>query len=74
MMKKYFRYILFPLAGGVLGYAYYYFWGCKNGCPLQSNWLTMSAYGAMAGLVLSFPSKKKETGEQRDGDRKDNSD
>ncbi len=46
--------------GSIAGFVYYYFWGCKNGCPLQSNWLIMTLYGAIAGLIISIPSKKKE--------------
>lgn len=49
------------IVGGIGGYAYYYFIGCRTGsCPIQSNPLISTAYGALLGLVFSFPGKKKE--------------
>jgi hypothetical protein len=46
--------------GGVLGYAYYYFIGCNNGCMIQSNPLLSTIYGAALGGILSFSSKKEK--------------
>ncbi|NWF88253.1 MAG: hypothetical protein HXY50_02195 [Ignavibacteriaceae bacterium] len=51
--------VLPVVAGGVLGYAYYYFIGCSNGCPIQSNPYLSTFYGIAVGAVLSLPSKKK---------------
>ncbi len=52
------------LLGGAAGYAYYYFIGCKNGCPIQSNALLTTLYGAFTGAVATFSfktdQKKKE--------------
>lgn len=49
----------FTIVGGLLGYAYYHFIGCKNGCPLQSNAMIMTLYGAFTGGIIGFPLKKK---------------
>lgn len=47
--------------GALLGYAYYYFIGCNSGaCPLTSNWYVTTLYGLVAGIVVGFPSKKKD--------------
>lgn len=47
--------------GALLGYAYYYFIGCSSdGCPLTSNWYVTTLYGLVAGIVVGFPSKKKD--------------
>jgi hypothetical protein len=54
------RRILPVLIGGILGYAYYYFIGCKNGCPIQSNPFTITIYGAAIGGILSFPSNNNK--------------
>jgi hypothetical protein len=51
--------------GAIAGFIYYYFWGCKNGCPLQSNWIIMTFYGAFAGLILATPSKKKKKDDEK---------
>ncbi len=59
-MNKYLKIGLLTSLGALAGFLYYHFWGCTNGCPLQSNWLLMTAYGALAGFVLSLPAKKKE--------------
>jgi len=72
-MSKYLRLSLGIVIGGLAGFTYYYYWGCKNGCPLQSNWSIMTAYGAFAGFVLTLPGrkKKKEDGnQQEDTDRR----
>ncbi|ROL61515.1 hypothetical protein D9V86_05345 [Bacteroidetes/Chlorobi group bacterium ChocPot_Mid] len=59
-MNKYLRIMLGTLAGAILGYGYYYFIGCSSGtCPITSNWHISTVYGAVVGLALSFPSKKK---------------
>ncbi len=46
--------------GAILGYAYYHFFGCTNGCPLSSNWMIMTGYGLVSGLLIAMPGKKKE--------------
>lgn len=52
--------ILPVLVGAFLGYAYYYFIGCRTGsCPITSNPWISTFYGAFAGLIISLPSKKK---------------
>ncbi len=62
---------VFPvIAGAGLGFAYYYFIGCRTGsCPITSNPYISIVYGAFAGLVLALPSKKKN---QVRGDGNDN--
>lgn len=48
------------LIGAALGYAYYYFIGCRTGsCPISSNPYISTIYGGVAGLILALPSKKK---------------
>jgi hypothetical protein len=52
----------FPVViGGLLGYGYYYFIGCSNGCPIQSNPYASTIYGAAIGGFLSFPSRKTKS-------------
>lgn len=39
--------------GGLLGFAYYKFVGCKSGvCPLTSNPYVSTLYGAFVGFVM----------------------
>ncbi|GAB1350949.1 hypothetical protein MASR1M107_31640 [Ignavibacteriales bacterium] len=54
------------LLGGVAGYAYYYFIGCKNGCPIQSNALYTTLYGAFTGFVMTFSFKKDKPEKQKE--------
>ena len=61
-----------PVAvGAVLGYAYYYFIGCRTGsCPISGNPYISTVYGAFAGFVFALPSKKKT--EKNEADNKGN--
>ncbi len=56
---------LLALAGGGLGFAYYYFVGCDGGtCPIQSNPYLSSIYGGIVGMLLAdvFPRRNREKG------------
>ncbi len=57
-MNKYLKIGLITLAGAAAGLLYHELWGCRSGCPLQSNWYVTTGYGAIAGLILSLPSGK----------------
>jgi len=41
------------IIGGSIGFAYWYFIGCQDGCTIQSVWWRMSLWGAVMGY-LSF--------------------
>ena len=46
--------------GGVVGYAYYYFVGCKSGtCAITSSPVISTLYGVLLGVLWTFPTKKK---------------
>lgn len=46
--------------GAVLGFAYYFFVGCKSGtCAITSSPYISTAYGALIGLVFMWPEKEK---------------
>lgn len=48
------RIILGVLVGGELGFAYYKFVGCSTGtCPLTSNPVISTIYGAVLGVLLA---------------------
>ena len=52
--------VLGILAGAVGGYLYYHFIGCTSGsCPITSQPVNSTLYGAMMGGLL-FSSFKKE--------------
>ncbi|MEJ2048824.1 MAG: DUF6132 family protein [Calditrichota bacterium] len=49
---------IFTIGGAVIGFAYYYFVGCRSGsCPLTSNPFITTVYGSLIGLVLGFDSR-----------------
>ncbi len=61
------RRVLAGVLGAAGGFAYYYFVGCASGtCPITSNPLISTAYGALVGLLL-VPSSKK--GKNQTGDK-----
>ncbi len=48
------------IVGAVLGYSYYYFVGCKTGtCGITGHPLNSTLYGAVMGLIITFPGKRK---------------
>jgi len=65
--NKFLKLGLYALVGGLIGYAYYYYVGCTNGCPLSSNWYITTGYGLVAGIVLALPAKGSKKAEQEDG-------
>ena len=47
--------------GGAIGFAYYYFIGCKSGtCAITSSPVNSTLYGVMLGALWTFPTKKKK--------------
>lgn len=47
------------LLGGVAGFAWYFFVGCRTGsCPISGNPYISSIYGSVLGLLIAFPSRK----------------
>jgi hypothetical protein len=41
--------------GGALGFAYYYFVGCRTGtCPITSSPIISTAYGSLIGGLIGF--------------------
>lgn len=53
--------VLWVLGGAAAGYAWYYFVGCTTGsCPISSNPLISTAYGAFVGVLASGNSSEKK--------------
>lgn len=47
--------------GGAIGFAYYYFIGCKSGtCAITSSPVNSTMYGVILGVLWTFPTKRKE--------------
>lgn len=57
-------YLAGALIGGLAGFLYYRFVGCVSGaCPITSNPLVATPYGAVIGVLLAsilLPGTKKE--------------
>ena len=49
------------IIGGAIGFAYYYFIGCKSGtCAITSSPVNSTLYGVLLGALWTFPIKKKD--------------
>lgn len=49
------------VGGGAVGFAYYWFVGCVSGaCPITSNPLLSTGYGALVGLIAGIGGKKRK--------------
>ena len=46
------------LVGAFAGYAYYYFWGCTEGCMISSSPLNSIIYGATMGALAQLSFRK----------------
>ncbi|MBL7950363.1 MAG: hypothetical protein JNM62_01475 [Flavobacteriales bacterium] len=46
------------LAGAALGWSYWYYFGCTNGCAITSSPLNSSLYGALMGGLLLHTFKR----------------
>jgi hypothetical protein len=68
MNKLWIKLGILSISGALLGFAYYYFIGCRTGsCPITSNPYISTVYGSMMGFILGFDTrlfKKKSTNEQ----------
>jgi hypothetical protein len=48
------------IVGGAIGFAYYYFIGCKSGtCAITSSPVNSTMYGVLLGVLWTIPTKKK---------------
>ena len=48
------------ILGGAVGFAYYYFIGCKSGtCAITSSPVNSTLYGVLLGVLWTFSTKKK---------------
>jgi hypothetical protein len=49
------------LAGGILGFLYYKFIGCNQGCGITGSPINSTLYGAMMGVILAWPTKQNRS-------------
>jgi len=55
MKKPLIKMLIFSGAGAALGFAYYYFIGCRTGsCPITSSPVISTLYGLLVGVVAGF--------------------
>ncbi|MEX1188962.1 MAG: hypothetical protein WED33_06870 [Bacteroidia bacterium] len=47
------------LIGGLIGYSYYHFYGCTNGCSITGSPINSTLYFAFIGFLLPGLFKKK---------------
>lgn len=60
--------VLFIALGAVAGWAYWYWYGCTNGCAITGRWWTSTAYGGVLGYLLLgmvMPQPKKTEGDEQ---------
>ena len=48
--------------GAALGYVYWYFLGCVNGCMITGHWYTSTGYGALVGAAWLLPARTATKG------------
>lgn len=60
LLLKYKKSIAGILLGAAAGYAYWYFYGCVNGCTITGSALNSSLYFGFMGYLLSGILKPKQ--------------
>ncbi len=59
--RKLLRMALFILGGAILGYGYYYFFGCDGSCAITSSpWRSMLYVAVIGGLVAAITEKENK--------------
>lgn len=43
------------VSGGLLGYGYYHFFGCRHSCAITGDPVNSTLYGILFGLVILWP-------------------
>lgn len=66
ILKRNWTYLAGAVAGGIAGYAYWYFIGCESGtCPITASPTSSIVWGAIMGsLLFSMVKKDEKTNEQ----------
>jgi len=54
-MKK----VIAVISGALLGFLYYKYYGCAQGCTITNTPLNSTIYGAVFGFVFSLEDKKR---------------
>ena len=58
MKKPLIKMLIYSGVGATLGFAYYYFIGCRTGsCPITSNPMISTLYGFLVGIVAGFDTR-----------------
>lgn len=61
LFNTYKNYLISIAIGAALGFAYYYFIGCKSGtCAITSSPINSTLYGGFMGALLAGAFKKQE--------------
>ncbi len=72
-MKKYLRVIVGSVVGGLLGFLYYDFVGCRTGsCSLVSDPYVSTLLGIVVGAILLFPTKNRRNENVGDNEKNNN--
>jgi hypothetical protein len=48
------------VAGGITGYAWYFFYGCENGCTITGSPVNSTLYFAFMGALVPGMFRKKK--------------
>jgi hypothetical protein len=49
------------VGGALLGFAYYYFIGCRTGsCPISGNPFVSTLYGGLVGALIFMPGRSRK--------------
>ncbi|MCB0819284.1 MAG: hypothetical protein KDC13_01580 [Bacteroidetes bacterium] len=51
--------IIGAIVGGIAGYAWYYFYGCENGCTITGSPVNSTLYFAFMGTLVPGMFRKK---------------
>lgn len=59
-MNRWLRMVLFTAGSAMIGFLYYIFFGCVNGCAITSDPVWMTGYAGLIGFLTAIATQPRK--------------